>query len=239
MSRFLPPSLRKMKSPILLAVSFTLLSGLASLERAIAAEEKVSPPPGTTSLFNGDDLGHWQPIEFDSRGSVHVSFDGDLTLEAGVPFTGVVWTGDPGELPRSNYEISLEAIQHYGDDFFCGLTFPVAGSYATLIVGGWGGGVVGISSINDEDASINETSLDMSFKRNQWYRIRLRVTGDHLQGWLDDKEIFKVALAGKKIGLRPGEIEKCVPLGLATYRTRAAFRNIELRRLPCPLTSDH
>ena len=242
MSRFLPAALSIMKSPAFLTLAIVALIIPACAEASPTKEEpppkakketppKAAEPPKAISLFDGDELGHWEPIEFANRGGVHVSFDGELTLEAGVPFTGVVWTGAPKKLPTSDYEISLETIMHYGDDFFCALTFPIKRSHATLIVGGWGGVVFGISSIDDEDASLNETSQDIIFKRNQWYNIRLRVTDDHLTGWLDDKEMFKVELADKKISLRPGEIERCVPLGIASFRTRSAFRNITLRHL--------
>ena len=44
------------------------------------------------------------------------------------------------------------------------------------VVGGWGGRVVGISSINGVDASENETYKDHEFKTGQWYRVRVKVT---------------------------------------------------------------
>lgn len=225
-----------MKSPAFLALAAVALISPACNEATPPTEEvppkrKAAEAPKPISLFNGDDLGQWEPIAFGSEGGVHVSFEGELTFENGSPFTGVVWTGDSGQLPTSNYEISLEAIKHYGDDFFCALTFPVNESHATLIVAGWGGVIFGISSIDDKDASVNETTHDIIFKRDQWYKIRVRVTDTHLTGWLDDQEMFKVELAGKKISLRPGDIDKCAPLGIANFRCRSAYRNITLRHL--------
>lgn len=195
-------------------------------------KEEKTRTPEIVSLFNGDDLGKWEPIEFNGRGDVHVAFDGSLTLENGTPLTGVVWTGDKKELPKSNYEISLEAKKHYGDDFFCALTFPVKESHATFLCGGWGGVVVGVSSIDGKDASENETSQNITFERNRWYKIRVRVTDARLTGWIDDKEVFDVELKGRSIGLRPGPIEKCAPLGIANFLTRSAYRKIELLRAP-------
>lgn len=61
-------------------------------------------------------------------------------------------------MPVMNYELSLEAMRVDGSDFFCGLTFPVGSNFCSFIVGGWGGGVVGLSSLNSEDASQNETT---------------------------------------------------------------------------------
>ena len=57
--------------------------------------------------------------------------------------TGITWTN---EVPTNNYEISLEAMRVEGSDFFCALTFPVGNDPCSFIVGGWGGGVVGLSS---------------------------------------------------------------------------------------------
>ncbi len=187
------------------------------------AEEK------TVSLFDGDSTGAWKSIEFGGEGEVHVSFDGGLTLENGNPITGVVWTG--GEIPTTNYEISLEAKKHYGDDFFCGLTFPVGDSHATLICGGWGGAIVGLSSIDGKDASLNETRTLTSLEDGRWYLLRVRVTDAAISGWIDEEMVFEVEREGKEISLRPGPIEKCVPLGIANYRTRSAFRKIELKQL--------
>ena len=65
--------------------------------------------------------------------------------EGDQPATGIRSTA---VIPKSNYEIRLEAKRTDGNDFFCGLTFPVQEGFATLIVGGWGGGVTGISNID-------------------------------------------------------------------------------------------
>ena len=56
------------------------------------------------------------------------------------------------------------------------LLFHFTHSHATLILGGWGGSLIGISSIDDFDASENETGDDAYiFEDNQWYDInRLR-----------------------------------------------------------------
>jgi hypothetical protein len=38
-------------------------------------------------------------------------------------------------------------------------------------------------------------------------------------------------LEGRKVMLRPGDIQKSLPLGVASYMTTAAVRDIRLRRL--------
>jgi hypothetical protein len=149
-------------------------------------------------------------------------------VKFGSGLSGLNWTGD---VPKTNYEIALETMKIDGFDFMCGLTFPVGDSHASLILGGWGGGVVGISSIDNMDASENETTKYVSFPKDRWFKVRLRVTPAKLEAWLDDKKVVDVVIAGRKISLRPGEIIKSVPLGLASYQTSAAYRDIKVRSL--------
>ncbi|MGQ9636115.1 MAG: hypothetical protein ACUVXB_17975, partial [Bryobacteraceae bacterium] len=93
-----------------------------------------------------------------------------------------------------------------------------------------------MSSINDTDASENETSTLTNFERGRWYRLRLRVTDDEIQAWIDGEEIIYVDLAGKTISLRWGETNLSTPFGIAAYATTGAIRNLEYRLLaPSPL----
>ena len=87
------------------------------------------------------------------------------------------------------------------------------------------------SSIDHADASENETTLGMEFEPNRWYRIRVRVTDKKIEAWINDEQMVDLVTAGKKIALRPGDIQKSLPLGIATYMTSAAVRDIRLRRL--------
>jgi hypothetical protein len=100
----------------------------------------------------------------------------------------------------------------------------------TLIVGGWGGSVIGVSSINGDDASENESTQFKKFESNKWYKIRLKVSKEKLEAWLDDEQTVNVETKDKKLSMRPGEIEESMPFGLATYRTKAAIRNIQIRK---------
>ena len=117
-----------------------------------------------------------------------------------------------------------------GGDFFAGITFPVTDSFCSLILGGWGGTVVGLSSINGLDASENETSQSIVFQSNRWYDVRIRVTPGRIEAWLDDKQIVNQDIKGKQIYTRI-EVELSQPLGIASYRTKSAVRDIRLRRI--------
>ena len=203
-----------------------------SIARAADAKPAETNAPAATvekSLFDGKTLQGWAITDFAGHGEIRVEKE-MLVLEQGY-ITGVNWTN---AVPPGNYELSLEARRVVGNDFFCGLTFPIAGTNVTLIVGGWGGGVVGISSIDGYDASENESTKFMGFERNKWYAIRVRVTKEKLEAWIDKEQVVNVTLAGKKLGLRSGPIEQSVPLGIATYDTTAHLRNLKLKLLDAP-----
>lgn len=178
-------------------------------------------------LFDGKSLAGWAKTDFAGKGEVNVE-NGLLVIEQGY-VSGVHYTN---ALPTTNYEIALEARRVVGSDFFCGLTFPIGKTNASFIVGGWGGGVVGISNIDGNDASGNETTKFMSFKTGQWYAIKLRVTDAKLEAWIDQEKVVDVPRAEKTFSLRSGPIEESVPLGIATYETTSHVRNIVLRELP-------
>jgi hypothetical protein len=216
------------------------LDAMTALLDALIAQAKqpstANSGDGWTSLFDGLSLGAWEKARFPSGGDITVSpsFRGGgpaLVVGFGDPLNGVNWTKP---VPKTNYEVSLEAMRMEGGDFFCGLTFPVADSFATLVVGGWGGSTVGISSIDSRDASENETRRTMNFPKERWFRIRLRVTPAKLETWIDDEKIIDQSIVGRKISLRAGEIVVSAPFGLATYRTTAAFRNIRIRPVSSP-----
>lgn len=196
-------------------------------ESAHVSTAKESDPRPWQDLFDGKTLKGWTVTNFGGAGDVTVE-QGVLMLDFGDPLTGITYEGNP--LPVSNYELRLEAKRVEGTDFFCGLTFPVQQSHCSLIVGGWGGALVGLSSIDGEDAARNDTSRTISFKRNTWYTIRVRVTNEAIQAWLNDDLIVQQPLAGRAISIRP-EVSLSRPLGIASFQTRAALRNIQLRQL--------
>ena len=200
--------------------------GLLLAGHRLAAEDKPAAKGEVVSLFDGKTLEGWKSTNFGGEGEVLVE-EGRIVLEMGNALTGITTTRD---VPKTNYELSLEAMRVEGGDFFCGLTFPVKDKPCSLIVGGWGGTVVGLSSINGSDASDNETTSLKSFKKGQWYKIRVRVTDDKIAAWIDDDQVVDMPLADRELSVR-SEVELSRPLGISSWRTTAALRNIQLRRL--------
>lgn len=177
-------------------------------------------------MFDGKTLAGWEITRFGGHGEIEVN-GGALVLNQGI-LTGITYTNP---VPTVDYEVELEARRVLGIDFFCGLTFPVKDSHATLVVGGWGGAVVGISSLDGMNASENETTVYRNFERGRWYRIRLAVAATNLSVWIDDERLINVDTTGKDISLRAGEIELSKPLGIATWSTTAELRNLRWRKL--------
>ena len=180
-------------------------------------------------LFDGKSLDNWERTDFAGKGEIFIDKNGSLVLEMGAELSGLHWKGEA--LPTSNYEISLQAKRTMGSDFFCGLTFPYKESHATLILGGWGGSLIGISSLDDFDASENETGDAYIFEDNQWYDIRLKVTDSEFTVWIDGKSVIDCEVEGRRVGMRPGEIEMSVPLGICTFATTGVLKNIKLRKI--------
>lgn len=171
-------------------------------------------------------VGDWKPTAFARAGKAHV--DGKtIRLEPGAPMTGVTATGFE---PRMNYEIRFEATRIRGNDFFASITFPYRESHATWVNGGWGGDIVGISSIDGWDASENETRTYVNFENERSYKFRLRVTLDRIEAWIDDKPVVNLAVNGRAISLRRG-MDPTVPLSVFCYNTEAVIRNVEYREI--------
>ncbi len=217
-------------------IHLLFLTAVAAAATGAAQSEKPVAAGEWRPLFDGKSLAGWMQSGFEGEGAVKVQSPfrdgpGAIIIEKGVTLSGCTWTKG-AELPKINYEIALEAMKLAGDDFFCGLTFPVGKASCSFIVGGWGGIIVGISNVDYSDASDNDTTKGMEFADNRWYRIRVRVTDEKLEAWIDDEQTVDLETKGRTLTLRPGDIQKSLPLGVATFMTTAAIRNFRLRRLP-------
>ncbi len=201
-----------------------------NLKEAAAKPSEPFEGEGWVSFFDGKTLTGWQETDFAGHGTVEFE-SGLIVLNTGDPLTGINWTN---RVPNTNYEVALDAMRVTGSDFFCGLTVPVGDSFCTLIVGGWGGSLVGISSLDGQDASENETTKFFNAEKGKWYRIRLRVTQSRLEAWIDKEKFVNVDTSDKRISLRAGDIESSKPFGIASYQTTAALREIRLRRVDGP-----
>jgi hypothetical protein len=216
---------------IVMKILLCLILSIAPFLASVAAEP-VAEVAKEWVLFDGKSLDDWEPVDVGGSGTVEVD-SGNLIINLGEGVGGAVYK-KAATLPVTNYEITLEAQRLSGVDFFCGLTFPVGDlkTCATLICGGWGGSVTGISSIDDLDAANNATGTYQRYEDEKWYKIRMRVTPENLSAWVDDKQVVDIDIKDRKISVRPGPIESYLPLSVTSYNTAAAFRNIKMKNLP-------
>jgi Zn-dependent M28 family amino/carboxypeptidase len=192
-----------------------------------ALEGPPAAKPSKRALFDGKSLEGWKKTESFRAGEVKVE-DGSIVMEVGAPMSGV--TSTRTDLPTTNYELSFEAKRLAGDDFFAAATFPVGKSFITLVNGGWGGSVTGLSCLNGADASENETRRFVKYQNGTWYRFRVRVTDEVIRSWVDDQETFAVNYQGSQVKTRL-ETRGSQPLGFATWKSGGALRAIEVRTL--------
>jgi hypothetical protein len=182
---------------------------------------------GWKKLFDGKSLDGWKVTDFFRAGKVQVR-DGAIVMSKGNRMSGVTYARK--DFPRMDYEVTLEGKRLDGEDFFCTTTFPVGDAFCSLVVGGWGGRVVGLSSINGSDASENETRKEKEFANGRWYRIRLRVTRQRVEAWIDADKVVDLETDGLKLTTRI-ECAPCRPFGIATWETAGAVRDIRVRNL--------
>jgi len=209
--------------PRLAVLGIALVLGLP----AATAEPPDKAEPQWKSLFDGKSLDGWKAADYFGAGSVRVK-DGLIVVEKGQIMTGVVYARN--DFPKMDYEVTLEAKKLDGRDFFATTTFPVGDAHCSLVVGGWSGTVVGLSSIDSADASMNETRKEMEFKNDQWYRLRIRVTPKRIEAWIDKDKVVDLDTTDRRISIRI-ECAACKPFGIATYETTGAVRDIRVRPL--------
>jgi hypothetical protein len=177
-------------------------------------------------LFNGVSLDNWEEIDFEGHGAISIA-DSAIIIGSGKEITGVRWKGD---FPKTNYEVNLLAKRVQGSDFFCGMTFPVKESFLTLILGGWGGSMVGLSCIDGYDAANNQTGQLFHFASGWFYYIHLKVTDKKIEAWVENEKIVDFTINSSDLSLR-WEVESSVPFGITTYKTTGAIKNIRVKMI--------
>ncbi len=198
-----------------------------------AVQEKDASTPvkedgkGWMPLLEKSSMEGWEKTNFGGEGKVDFNDQGELVFEVGEPMTGITYKKD---FPKENFEIRWEANRLSGSDFLAGLTFPVGEEHCSFICGGWGGGLIGISSIDGNDASENQTTQFQNLKNKQWYKFVVRVDAQEIRVKMDDKEIIKIPRKGKSFSVR-GEVRASRPLGYAVFRSQVAVRNFEYRSI--------
>ena len=182
--------------------------------------------PDDKVLFDGVSLDHWQVIDYEGHGAISIA-DSCIIIGKGEFISGIRWTE---YFPKTNYEVTLYAKRVDGNDFFCGMTFPVKESFLTLVLGGWGGSLCGLSCIDGYDAANNFTGKIFYFGTGAWWPVRLRVTDKKIEAWVEQDKIVDFTIGNSSLSLRL-EVESSVPFGITTYKTTGALRDIKLQMI--------
>lgn len=177
-------------------------------------------------LFDGTQFGSWASTPFGGEGEVELR-EGGLRLPFGSMLTGVHWTG--ADLPAC-YELEVVAARLSGTDFFCALTLPIGEEFATVVLGGWGGALVGLSCVDGADASENGTRSLRGFVMGVEYTLLVRVDQERVAAWLDGELLFEQERMGHRFELRP-EVLLSRPLGIASFATTARIASVRMRPL--------
>jgi hypothetical protein len=165
--------------------------------------------------------------EFQKPGKVEFRND-TLSISAGDPYGGVSLASD---FMKDHYEVSLQARRTGGNDIFCGILFPVGKDYCSMVLGGWGNSLSGLSMINGLFASENETAYPESFTNHVWVDVTLRVSPDAIRVFTGTNEIISQEREDRLIEPYPG-LEVFEPFGFFTYETDAEIRRVRVRELP-------
>lgn len=190
--------------------------------------EETEPVTEIMSLYDGKTLDRWEKIQFGGEGDIEI-VDGEIRMQFGDPLTGICLSEDV-EIPKTNYEISLNAMKRDGHDFFCGLTFPVDDSFCTFVVGGWAGSLVGLSNLDGRDASDNGTKVIRKFEKNRWYAIRVRVLPERITAWIDDEIMVDESIKDREVSIR-NDVIVTTPLGITSFITESAIKDIQIKKL--------
>lgn len=212
-----------MKAKMMMIFVAIFLVSCRGNQKESAKKVTASEVKDSTYIFNGRDLDGWEITNFGPQGPVYVSGD-QIVLSMGDGCTGITYQKP---FPEMDYKVILEAKRVSGNDFFCGMTFPVGKEPCTLIIGGWAGSTVGLSSINGMDASENETTRIMNFDNDRWYKITLLVKENEIKAWIDDSLVVDFVKGNKKLSIRP-EVQLSKPFGIASWKTTAALKNIRM-----------
>jgi hypothetical protein len=166
------------------------------------------------------------PVRFGGEGDIHRDGEG-LVLEPGSPLTGGTFSIS---LPTTGYELELAVARLGGVDFFCGLTLPTSRGCLTLVLGGWGGAVCGLSCLDGLDAARNTTRTLRHFVTAKDYAITVRVDGEAIAVAIDSEPLFRAELGEQTVAVR-AEVELTEPFGFCCYATKAALRYLRWRAL--------
>jgi len=134
-----------------------------------------------------------------------------------------------GDAAWTDYEFSFKARKTGGREGFLVL-FRAADedNFCWWNLGGWGNVRHALEIEQGGQRRIIPPGVDRAVEQGKWYDIRVRVEGDHVEGWLDGEKLLDVRDSMPAAGR----------VGLGTWATQAEFRDLKVTALdvtPLPL----
>jgi len=179
-----------------------------TLDGSIPTQENysgiVEPQP-----YDGNGLGAWW---IDDDELVQISLETHVSLMF-------------GDKNWDDYEITLQAKKTSGGEGFRVFFRSTDTNCGYLMnFGGWGNTLHGIEKEYDDGNWDIITQVEGSVNAGQWYDIRVRVEGNHIQCYLNDEKIFDYEDSSDEPYLH-GKV------GVGTWATQARYRDIEVKTL--------
>ena len=177
-------------------------------------------------LFDGKTLDGWRLArgrDVTPRGEVRVS-SGVLSISCSDGLAGVE---SVHRLPTVDYEVALDAMVLKGTPRLCRIVFPIGSTKCVLAVGSGSGTAAGLHQVDGKDFMPGRR-VDFMMKR--WYSLRLRVTVDRIQTWIDGREVLSFSTERRRFTVHPTFVG-IGPFGLVANGNHLALRNIRFRRL--------
>ena len=191
------------------------------------------PKPEAVELLTGN-MDQWEPVKFGGEGEITFE-DGTLVMDYGNPLTGLQYKGEVTELfgeELENYVITCQAQRVEGGDMFLGVTFPVGKvGHTSLVLGGWAGAITGLSNLDGLNASENATTQYHSMPEGQWFKVKIKVTSEKIECWLDDKQLVDVKRADYKQYDTHGAVVDTKPFGVFNYGTWSRVKDLKVWKL--------
>ncbi len=127
-----------------------------------------------------------------------------------------------GDADWKDYEFSLEARKVSGAEGFLIIArSPEPGNLYWWNLGGWGNREHALEAKRNERQSPGGPRRSGRITTGKWYQIKLRVEGDHIEGFLDGQKLLDVRDNRYPRG----------KVGVGTWLTRAEFRNLKVTDL--------